>query len=338
MIRKSLEKLLRNEPDVMQLLGMREVLGLILCLLVVSCQHVHRDVQALPVSSPTHQPSGYGPPRTITTIKNHSVNESSGLVASRTSPGIYWTHNDSGDGPFLYAFDLSGRSMGVWRVPGATNVDWEDIAAGPGPVHGKPYLYIGDIGDNDSLREDIVVYRITEPVVSDSARASSKAKPRATDIAETFHFRYPDGKHDAETLVVEPLSGDLYVITKVYLGLPTVYKATAPLVGNGPRVLQRIADLRVPSLMGGAITGGDVSSDGRRVALCDYFAGYELVLPPGSSNFNEIWKQQMITIDLGKRKQGEGIAYRLDGRALLTTSEGKSSPVTEVVRRKQNDK
>ena len=47
----------------------------------------------------------YGSPLTITTIKDKSISESSGLVASRTMPGAYWTHNDSGDGPFIYAFD-----------------------------------------------------------------------------------------------------------------------------------------------------------------------------------------------------------------------------------------
>ena len=80
----------------------------------------------------------------------------------------------------------------------------------------------------------------------------------------------------------------------------------------------------MPSIFGGVITGGSVSPDGRRVALCDYFQGYELVLPAASKNFNDIWKQKMTGFDLGKRKQGESIAYRLDGKALLATSEGKA--------------
>src|SRR5919107_911116 len=106
---------------------------------------------------------GYGPPTRITTIKNESINESSGLVASRTSPGVYWTHNDSGDGPFIYALDTRGQSLGTFRVTGATNRDWEDIAAGPGPQPNRPYLYVGDIGDNDSKRNEVVVYRVPEP-------------------------------------------------------------------------------------------------------------------------------------------------------------------------------
>jgi hypothetical protein len=112
-----------------------------------------------------------------------------------------------------------------------------------------------------------------------------------------------------------------------------VYEASAPLNTAGPTTLVRKAELNVPSLLGGLITGGDISPDGRRVALCDYLQGYELVLPGASRDFDDIWKQPMSRIDLGRRRQGEAIAYRLDGRALLMTSEGVHSPLIQVGRR-----
>jgi len=121
----------------------------------------------------TKSRSQYGPPKVIGTIKNESVNESSGLVASRTTPGVYWTHNDSGDGPFLYAIRTDGEYFGVWRVTGAQAIDWEDISIGPGPVRGKSYLYIGDIGYNGSARKEIVVYRVLEPKPSLADQNSS---------------------------------------------------------------------------------------------------------------------------------------------------------------------
>src|ERR1700742_2093879 len=93
----------------------------------------------------------YGSPAKLATVKNPAVTESSGLVASRTTPGAYWTHNDSGDGPFIYAFDTRGDSFGTFRVSGAEARDWEDIAAGPGPQPNRSYLYIGDIGDNNAV-------------------------------------------------------------------------------------------------------------------------------------------------------------------------------------------
>ena len=280
----------------------------------------------------------FGPPTRIATIKNGSVTESSGLVASRTLPGAYWTHNDSGDGPFIYGFNTRGESLAVFRVAGANARDWEDIAAGPGPQRNRSYLYIGDIGDNSAKRSEIVVYRIPEPDLKTAPRNSSKSRPLATENAEAIRLTYPDGKHDAEALLVHPSTGNLYIVTKVVFANPVVYEATAPFTTHKSVMLKRLGEIRVPSIFGGAITGGSVSPDGRRVALCDYFQGYEMVLPASSGNFNDIWKQTMTGFDLGKRKQGESIAYRLDGNALLATSEGKDADLLQVERRRSRMK
>ena len=273
----------------------------------------------------------YGSPTIIGTIKNSSITESSGLVASHSTPGAYWTHNDSGDGPFIYALNASGASRGVFRVTGTQAHDWEDISIGPGPDRGKSYLYIGDSGDNNSARSEIVVYRVAEPELSVETAKVTKARPGKTEPADAIRLRYPDGKFDAETLIVHPASGNIYIVTKVPLVDPVVYEAAAPFSLDKVITMRRIGEVRVPSLFGGVLTGGSISSDGRRVAFCDYFQGYELVLPAKSSDFNDIWKQRMTGFDLGKRKQGEAIAYRLDGKALLATSEGPHSPITQVV-------
>lgn len=274
----------------------------------------------------------YGPPATIATLKDKSISESSGLAASRLTPRAYWTHNDSGDGPFIYAFDTRGDSFGVFRVAGAQARDWEDMAAGPGPERGKAYLYLGDIGDNNDARTEIVVYRVAEPALTTDTRKLTKIRPGTTEPAEAIRLRYPDGAHDAEALLVHPISGHIYIITKVVIANSAVYEAAPPFTVDKPITMTRLGVVNVPSLFGGVITGGSISPDGRHVALCDYFQGYELTLPAGSKNFNDIWKQKMVGFDLGKRKQGEAITYRLDGKALLATSEGKNSAVIQVTR------
>jgi hypothetical protein len=291
-----------------------------LCALVIICFSTASAAQA-----------PYGSPTISGTIKNSSITESSGLVASRSTPGAYWTHNDSGDGPLIYALNSSGASRGVFRVTGALAQDWEDISIGPGPQAGKSYLYIGDIGDNSTARSQIVVYRVAEPALSAETAKLTKARPGKTEPADAIRLRYPDGKFDAETLVVHPVSGNIYIVTKVPLVNPVVYEAAAPFTPNKVITMKRIGEVRVPSLFGGVLTGGSISSDGRRVAFCDYFQGYELVLPAKSSDFNDIWKERMTGFDLGKRKQGEAIAYRHDGKAFLATSEGPHSPITQVV-------
>lgn len=274
----------------------------------------------------------YGPPALLANLEEQAVTESSGIVASRHNPDLFWTHNDSGDGPFLYAFDRRGRARGVWRVTGAKARDWEDIAAGPGPTKGLSYLYIGDIGDNSRKREEITVYRVAEPVIESSGTRSSKAAPLPTAAAEAIRLRYPDGRHDAEALMIHPQTGDLYLITK-YATEAKVYKAQAPLDSTTITTLKAISDLQVPSLFGGMITGADISPDGRKLALCDYFNAYEMSLPAAASEFDRIWQQPLSTIPLGARSQGEAVCYRLDGKTLLATSEQKPTPLVEVQRK-----
>ncbi len=275
----------------------------------------------------------FGTPTKIANIKNPAIDESSGLAASRLNTGVYWTHNDSGDGPFVYAFDATGASRGVFRVSGAQARDWEDMAIGPGPQRGQSYLYLGDIGDNDKVRAEVVVYRVAEPTLTAADKTLTKLKPGATGPAEAIRLRYPDGKHDAETLLVHPSTGNLYIVSKELLKNATVYQATAPFATGQVITMRRIGELKVPSLFGGALTGGSISPDGRKIAFCDYLQGYEVVLPAASRNFDEIWKQKLTGFSLGQREQGEAITYRADGKALLATSEGKSPPLIQVQRR-----
>ena len=302
-------------------------------LAVSACQQATVTSTAKAENHPIESSSagGFGSAIRLGSLEDSGVRESSGIVASRTTPGLYWTHNDSGDGPFLYAFDNRGARRGTWRVSGAGARDWEDVAAGPGPKQGASYLYIGDIGDNRGLRKEVVVYRVPEPTILPADVNSRRSTPRTTEAAETIRLRYPDGSHDAEALLVHPATGDIYLITKITFGSPAIYKAVSPHNTARTTTLARIGTLETPGLFGGMITGGDISPDGRRVALCDYVQGYEIVLPRGA-NFDRIWKQPLTIVALGERRQGEAIGYRLDGKALLATSEGRPAPLIQVER------
>lgn len=279
-------------------------------------------------------PSGsYGSPKQIATLADANIDESSGLAASRTNAGVYWTHNDSGGGPFIYAFASNGERRGVWRVTGAPSGDWEDIAVGPGPQPNTNYLYIGDIGNNSGNRDGIIVYRFAEPQIQSTDSASSKKRPLATPPAEAFRLQYPaESPHDAEALLVHPNTGRIYIVTKAAFTDPEVFAADLPTDGP-PMTMKSMGTLDTPGLFGGIITGGSISPDGRRVALVDYFQAYELVLPAGEDQFDQIWKQPMKSIDVGKRQQGEAICYRADGKALLVTSEGLPTPLIQVERK-----
>ncbi len=278
--------------------------------------------------------NGYGSPTHLAELENQSIKESSGIAASKRNTNLFWTHNDSGDGPFIYAFDSRGKHRGVWRVTGATALDWEDMTVGPGPKQGRSYIYIGDIGDNFKKRDEIIVYRAVEPSITTKDLSSTNQRPRATDPADAIRLKYPDGKHDAETLLVHPSTGDLYIVTKVRGAPAGVYKLRAPLPKSRVSTLTYVGEVRFPNPLRGFITGGDISPDGLRIILCDYLGACELVLAGKRAvAFDEIWEQPPMPVSIGTRRQGEAICYRADGLALLATSEGLPCPLIEIPRR-----
>jgi hypothetical protein len=275
----------------------------------------------------------YGPAKVIAHLENPAVHESSGIAASRRWPGVFWTHNDSGDRARLFAFDREGRDRGSFTVSGATNIDWEDIALGPGPRPSGWHLYIGEIGGNKRDATEVVIYRIPEPRPRHGGAAG-------TEPAFPIHLRYPDHAHDAEALLVHPVTGDIYIVTKAFADdrETLVFKAPAPHT-TAARTMEKVGRIRFSNeseftLMLGRVTGGDISPDGRRVVLCDYFRAYETVIPAGRP-FDDIWAQELTPIELAPRRQGEAICYRHDGRALLATSEGSPCPLQEAERSAQ---
>lgn len=282
-----------------------------------------------PKASEPREETHYLPPKIVGTIKSKDITESSGVAASRCQANVLWTHNDSGDDAYLYAINTTGDSLGTWRVPNGQNNDWEDIAAFK-DSSGKCYIYIGDTGDNKGKRPEHAVYRVREPIVIADNASSSRKQPLTTENAEIVRFKYPDYNQDAETLMVEPKTADIYVVTKRVTGPAGVYCLRHPHLDGSFEKLEKVTDISVPAIPNGFVTGGDISPDGRRAVICDYTQAYEWVLPEGDANFDDIWGQVPEPIDLGKREHGEAISYNIDGTSLFATSEHRGSPVIEI--------
>jgi hypothetical protein len=299
-----------------------------LCLADASCANFATG-EKMPANTGTAN-TLFGKPVIIGKIASDDIIESSGIAVSKCQPDVFWTHNDSGDGPFIFAIDPKGSNLGTWKVQGAENIDWEDIAEFKN-ASGQCFIYIGEIGDNNRKRAEHGVYRVKEPVVSSDAAKSDIKSPLETEPADSVKFTYPDGIFNAETLMVQPMTGDIYVLTKRHDSPSGVYKIK-PQFGSTVTA-EKIAEIKVPSIPNGFLTGGDIAPDGKHAVVCDYQAGYELALPAGDPNFDDIWKQEPKTIDLGDRKQGEAIGYGTDGNTLFATSEGKHPPLIEVKRK-----
>jgi hypothetical protein len=261
-------------------------------------------------------PAVYAEPRPVCTVADSRVTEASGLVASDLEPGILFTHNDSGDSARFFALDTHCRARGTYELSGVRARDWEDLARGPGHV-----LWLGDIGDNSARRTSITVHRVAEPLAADGV-----VKVASTSYA----LRYPDGPHNAETLLVDPLDGRLYVITKNPSGKDLLYAAPLPLRASGVTTLTRLDAVTVPGFLP-LTTAGDISPDGSRLVFRTYGSAWELVLPPlvaGSPRLAGVFAHGLGTpVRVGSDGQGEAIAYSADGRSLYTLAEGKHSPL-----------
>lgn len=286
--------------------------GLIACLILGGC--------LLPVWAQSSQPaSRYGPPIAVCKITDPRLDEASGLVASRRNPGLYYTHNDSGGKPHVYALDRTGRIFATIRLAGAANVDWEDIALAPGAAAGEWDVCVADIGDNNARRAEVDIYRFPEPDLKGAVGRTVDAK------AVRYRCKYEDGPRNAEGFAVDPASGDGFVFTKRWDGACRIYG-----LNRWHKVdfntLKRVASLNfsessAPPLARTA-TAADISGDGRRLVTRSYLGGWEWRLPNSDGvTFKSIFEQTPAALTLASETQGEALCFSADGAALLTISE-----------------
>jgi hypothetical protein len=267
-------------------------------------------------------------PVVVGRIESPDVTESSGIAASLCQPNVFWTHNDSGDDAFLFAMGENGKNLGTYRVTNARNSDWEDIASYRSP-DGTCYLYVGDIGNNKLERPELRIYRVKEPTVSDAGASATRKSPLLTEPADAALFKYQDTPHNAETLMVQPQTGDVYVLTKRLDGPSLVFKFKPQFGSEQPVIAEKVGEVSVPAVPNGLLTSGAISPDAKRVIMCDYSAGYELNLSGGGS-FDDIWKTKPLRVDLGNRKHGEAVTFSANGKSIIGTNEGKKAEIFEA--------
>lgn len=264
-------------------------------------------------------------------LADDRIDEASGMVRSLDT-GVVWLHNDSGDRPRFFGVDVATcATTATYLVTGADAVDWEDAAAGTAP-DGVPVLWFGDIGDNAAQRAGVTVYEVAEP----ASRQADPTAEAALAVRARYDVNYEDGPHDAETLVWDPRSTRLAIVTKATDGPSGTYPFPLS-AGGGPVVAARSADLDVGGLGGvvGAfdrlLTGGDISPDGSRLVLRTYLSVYEWAEDdPARSVLDAPSQGPAMTVTAPATGQGEAIGYAGDGAAVYITSEGAGAPLYRV--------
>ncbi|OIJ69850.1 hypothetical protein [Streptomyces mangrovisoli] len=235
------------------------------------------------------------------TIKDSRIAESSGLAASRQHPGIYWTHNDSGDGPYIYAVDsATGKTVARVTLSGVGSPrDVEAISIGPGNQ-----IYVGDIGDNlDGSWPYVWIYKLPEP----------KVLKDQTVRATQYVVKYSDGARNAESLAVNPKTGRVYIVDKKENG-GHLFEGPAQLSASGSNIFKPIAKVDLWA------TDAAFSPDGEQLAVRGYFGGILYDFDGGALKR----KQQL---DVPIQGQGESITYSADGTKLMYGTEGADSSV-----------
>ena len=236
-------------------------------------------------------------PDVICELTDPRLTEISGMAPSQLHSGVMWVHNDSGDKARLYAVQLSNCAVvGELALRDVSARDFEGLAAGV-DAQGRPVLWVGDIGDNRDSWSDVSIYRIREP----------KKLGKTSAQVQRYRFTYEDRPHNAETLLADPDSQQLWIVTK-QMASGSIYALPKKLRKSGINTARKIGSAT------GLITDGAIKPDGATFVLRDYFdAQVFRGLPEGVVDEK---------IDLPGQPQGEAIAWLPSENAVVIASEG----------------
>ena len=238
-------------------------------------------------------------------VNRKFLDEASGLAVSKTHDNVLYAHNDSGGKPIIYKLDATGALTGKIILDSTYNRDWEDMAVGPDAAGEKSYVYVGEIGDNDGKYPSIGLLRFEEPTVD------------SVDIhvqPQTIKLTYPDGPKDAETLMVDPWNGDVYIVSKRDSS-NMLYRVPAQKLEEQEAVLEPVGKLPITMSV-----AGDISPDGKEIIIKNYWVIYYWTREEGESLW-EALSRKPVQFPYVPEPQGEALAFSKNGSSFFSLSE-----------------
>jgi hypothetical protein len=206
----------------------------------------------------------------------------------------------------------TGSLLGTFPLADAAASDWEDIAIGP-KTGGGNYLYLGDIGDNNAAKSSVSVHRVVEPLSTSGATIAANAYT-------TLNLTYPNGARDVESMFVDPISGDMFFITK-RKPVPEVYSVPTSAFDNPTQTIVMNALGTFPGVPLFA-TAADISPDGRFIVVRSSVLATGYLYERGiGESIADALHGNAIQFALGSESQGEAIGWAANGASFFTTSE-----------------
>jgi hypothetical protein len=251
------------------------------------------------------------------------IQESGGIAPSYKYPDLYWVHNDSGDSAKIYLIDTAANVRATVILIGCTNRDWEDIATTQ-DGEGRSFILIGDIGDNNKEYDYKQIYKLEEPDIPQGNNITIKVSQ-----FEKLTFSYPDGRKDAETLLVDPLTKEMFIVSK-FDPLTSVYSVPPDALWNDTITLRKESSLNILGAVGGA-----VSPEGDEILIKSYDKIFYWKRSNGHTLI-DVLKGEPQLIPYQQEPQGEAICFSLNSRDFLTITEcilGKSCRISYYKRK-----
>jgi hypothetical protein len=265
----------------------------------------------------------FGAPQDLGIVSNLEINEASGMVASWRNPGFYWVINDSEDINRIFLVDQTGQGKVEFLVRGLKNRDWEGLGRWQNKT-GQTYIYIADIGDNANRNLHYSIHRFLEPSLQ-----LSNPLTRVVNGTQTINFQLPDGARDLECLLVDQISGDMFVISKRedrkhLFRIP----ADAFMQEGKLHVAEFIRELNFSIPKSNLpilkqlyyITGGDVSASNEDVLIRNYLEIYYWKKGKNESLADALRRKPQV-VPSALEPQGEAVAFDREGNGYCTVSE-----------------
>ena len=295
----------------------------LLFILLISCRH---SSQVKNDDSISNERESYNwikcEPILLSDRLPEKVDEQSGMIWHNN---LIWVNNDSGGAADLYAYNRDGELKQQLHIEGVSNQDWEALA------EDEMYFYIGEFGNNYGTRKNLKLFRIDKSKIDDKTEIWVNADEISFSWADQKDFKRKKHNHNYDCEAFFSYGDSLYFFTKNWENLKTrmyVMEKSVKYHNLKPK-----AEFNTDFL----VTGADISSDGKLVALIGYKHYRTYMILYYSFIGTDFFNGEHIRLDLSSLggAQTEGVVFTDSNELFINTEATKQAQAVYKVDWKQ---